>query len=41
MQDDLEFGLSQTVIAPIRGVFEKHANVEKCILYASRATGQF
>jgi uncharacterized protein len=35
------FGLPETVIQQIRGVFARHAEVEEAVLYGSRASGNF
>lgn len=35
------FGLSNTVISDICGVFKRHANVEKVLIFGSRAKGNY
>ena len=37
----MEYGLSDKTIQAIRGVFEQHPQVQKVILYGSRARGDF
>ena len=35
------FGLSDEVIRDIRGVFERHGNIDEVILFGSRAKGNY
>ena len=35
------YGLSDIVIADIRSVLERHANIEKAIIFGSRAKGTY
>ena len=35
------FGLNQKIIEAIRGVFSKHSEIEKVLVYGSRAKGNF
>lgn len=35
------FGLSDEVIRDIRGVFERHGNIDEVILFGSRAKGDY
>lgn len=37
----LHFGLKETTIHKIRGVFSKYPQVEKAVLYGSRAKGNY
>jgi predicted nucleotidyltransferase len=37
----VKFGLTQATIDKIRGVFARHAEVERVILYGSRAKGNY
>lgn len=37
----MKFGLKQTTIDKIRGVFARHPEVERAILYGSRAKGNY
>jgi predicted nucleotidyltransferase len=36
-----KFGLKENTIHSINAIFENHLNIEKCILYGSRAKGNF
>ena len=36
-----KFGLKKSTIQSITSIFEKHPNIEKCVLYGSRAKGNF
>jgi uncharacterized protein len=36
----MNFGLSETIVAAIRGVLERHPAVEEAIVYGSRALGR-
>lgn len=36
-----DFGLSDKTLESILGVLKKYPNIEKCIVYGSRATGNF
>jgi len=40
-ESKMRFGLDENVIRQINSVFEKHAAIEKVILYGSRAKGNF
>lgn len=35
------YGLSNTVISDIRSVFRKHANIDKVLIFGSRAKGTY
>lgn len=37
----MSYGLSEKTIAAIQSVFSKHLNIEKAILYGSRAKGNY
>ena len=37
----MKFGLDSEVIAGIQSIFQKHAAIEKAILYGSRAKGNY
>ena len=37
----MEFGLNQETIDKINSVFEKHSEIEKVIIYGSRAKGNY
>ena len=41
MINDLPFGLPSAAVGKIRGVFAAHAEVEKALLYGSRAKGNY
>jgi uncharacterized protein len=36
-----QFGLSNKIIESILGVLKKYPNIEKCVVYGSRAIGNF
>lgn len=36
-----DFGLSEEVILKIQSVFQSHPKIEKCLIYGSRAKGNF
>lgn len=37
----MKYGLSETTIAKIIGIFKSHQNIDKAVLYGSRAKGNF
>lgn len=37
----MRFGLSETVIKELQDVFRRHANIEKVIIFGSRAKGNY
>ncbi len=37
----MKFGLSDTVIDEIQGVFRRHANIQKVLIFGSRAKGNY
>lgn len=41
MMDDLTFGLPLAAVEKIRGVFASHPEVERSVLYGSRAKGNY
>ena len=39
--DFMKFGLSDTVIKELQGVFRRHANIRKVLIFGSRSKGNF
>ena len=41
VQTVIKFGLSDTVIKELQGVFRRHANIKKVLIFGSRSKGNY